>query len=94
MNYLDRPHLTARQVKRRIQSKDVAKVATDLISEGWTAVDAGHCIRVVCPCREGDGPISISIGSTIANPTWAARRIRRDAQRCPDEHEKIQARGQ
>lgn len=61
------------------QKSEVRKVLRALVAAGWTLREEGHWGRLHCPC----GCSAIHVPGTPRNPSHAARRILREARRCP-----------
>lgn len=54
-----------------------------LIAQGWTLTPSGHKYRLLCPC----GVSYVRVDGTPRDPDNHARRILREAARCPDRHQ-------
>jgi hypothetical protein len=67
--------------------KDVFAALLELEAGGWRIRRAGHKFQVYCPC--GRGGAKFSVGGTVSNPGNVARRIRRNAEHCPEHHELV-----
>lgn len=61
------------------QKSEVREVLRTLVADGWTLHGEGHWGRLRCPC----GCSRIQVPGTPRNPGQAARRILREARRCP-----------
>jgi hypothetical protein len=63
------------------QAPEIRKVLEDLAAQGWTLRKGGHWGILYCPCK----PLCMRIGvpGTKANPGNTARKIAREAARCP-----------
>ena len=61
----------------------VRRVIEQLIDKGWRIQEQGHKYNLLCPCGEG----RVRVDGTPANPQNHARRILREAERCPDRHD-------
>ncbi|GAA3745887.1 hypothetical protein [Salinactinospora qingdaonensis] len=59
--------------------KEIRRVLNDLAAKGWVVRKEGHWGRLYCDC----GCSCIQIPGSAKNVTRAARRIAREAQRCP-----------
>jgi len=66
--------LTRDEVRLRLK-KEVATVILEAMDYGYTVLDRGHGVVVVCPCGSRDhGPVST--GSTPKDPGREAKRLR------------------
>lgn len=65
------------------QHKVINAVIEELLAKGWEILEKGHRYRMHCPHHK----VYIRIDSTPKNPEGHARRMRREAARCPDRHE-------
>lgn len=54
-----------------------------LAKAGWRIRRQGHAFRLYCPCP-AEPHSTVRVDGTPRNPTMQARRITRDAARCPD----------
>ncbi|GAA4234699.1 hypothetical protein GCM10022254_40190 [Actinomadura meridiana] len=63
------------------KNKNIREVLKKLCDLGWTLRREGHGYRLYCPCSTKC--TTIPVGGTPANPSNAAMRITRAAQRCP-----------
>jgi hypothetical protein len=60
--------------------KEIREVLRALVAEGWTLRKEGHWGRLYCRC----GCLTISVpGTPGGKPERTARRIARQARRCP-----------
>ncbi|MCA1703496.1 MAG: hypothetical protein LC808_09655 [Actinobacteria bacterium] len=69
--------------KKLHQDKLVREAIEQLIARNWTLQESGHKYRLLCPCGEG----YVRVDGTPRDPANHARRILRDAAKCPDRHE-------
>jgi len=67
---------------RREVDREVFDVLVHLERRGWRLRRSGHKATLYCPC----GQDTIAVPGTAKNPGNAARRIAREAGRCPDGH--------
>jgi hypothetical protein len=65
--------------------KDIRKELKYWVDRGWILRRESHGFRLYCPCSRKC--TALSIGSTPANPSRTARRIRAAAQLCPKDPE-------
>lgn len=73
---------------RRELDKEVFEVVVELYRRGWKVRRQGHKFRLYCPCENREhGGRSIAVPGTSAKPVTQARRLRRNAEHCPDRHE-------
>ncbi|GAA3430539.1 hypothetical protein GCM10018954_001400 [Kutzneria kofuensis] len=70
-------------VTRWHQNKTINAAIQELVDAGWTVVEQGHRYRMWCPCNE----MWIRVDGTPKNPEGHARRMLREAARCPDRHD-------
>ncbi len=63
--------------------KTINAVLKKLVAQGWTLKPQGHLYHLLCPC----GRDRIRVDSTPRNPETQARRIKREAARCPNDHD-------
>ncbi len=72
-------------VRREIH-QDTYEVLESLVAAGWRLRRQGHKFLIYCcPC----GADWVRVDGTPKNPTNQARRIRREAARCPDRHDRL-----
>ena len=66
--------------------RELPAVLYELVGElagcGWRIRRQGHKFRLYCPCGTG----TVRIDGTPQNAENQARRARREAARCPDNH--------
>lgn len=55
----------------------------------WKIRKQGHGYRVYCPCKHEEGGTSAAVPGTSGRPESAARRLRRNAEHCPDGHDLV-----
>ncbi len=67
------------------KNTDIDDAITELEAEGRRLVREGHGFYLYCPCRDPRGRARID--SAPKNPSGQARRILREAGRCPDRHD-------
>lgn len=72
-------------IGRREVDPVIYELLQDLIAHGWRLRRQGHRFYVYCPCRDPDGRIRID--GTPRNPVAQARRARREARHCPNDHD-------
>jgi hypothetical protein len=60
---------------------EVRKVLEGLVDDGWVLCKEGHWGKLYCPCSPNC--TRITVPGTPKNPSVAARRIAREAARCP-----------
>ncbi|MFE6923819.1 hypothetical protein ACFVAV_22530 [Nocardia sp. NPDC057663] len=73
------------QIRKEID-KPIYVVVTELVEQrGFRIRRQGHKIALYCPCGP-DGRF-ITIGGTVRDADAAAKRIKRAAKRCPDQHD-------
>lgn len=74
------PQVTGKELSPSAHQKsEVRNVLRALVADGWTLRGEGHWGRLHCPC----GCSAIQVPGTPRNPGQAARRILREARRCP-----------
>lgn len=78
--------ITLADVGRREVDPVVYDLLVELIGRGWRLRRQGHKFRVYCPC--GDLRGMVRIDGTPQNPENHVRRARREAARCPSEHDR------
>ena len=71
----------ATDLRREVVS-EIFLVLVELEGRGWRLRRSGHKATLYCPC----GQDTIVVPGTPRNPGNAARRITREASRCPDRH--------
>ena len=64
------------------KDKTVNAAVVKLVAAGWTLREQGHLYHLQCPC----GQDFVRVDSSPKNPENHARRILREAARCPDNH--------
>lgn len=70
--------------ERDLQNRGLIRRAIEqLIGKGWRIQEQGHKYNLLCPCGQG----RVRVDDTPANPLNHARRILREAERCPDRHD-------
>lgn len=74
--------VSAQDVGREV-SPVVHRVLKELETKGWRLRRQGHKFYLYCPCGTG----RIRVDGTPQNPDSQAKRIRREAERCPQRHE-------
>jgi hypothetical protein len=72
---------------RRSVDKVIYEALKELDALGWKIRKQGHNIRLYCPCGHQSG--AFSVGGTVRSPGDTAKRIRKNAQNCPDKHDLI-----
>lgn len=78
---------SAASVRREIDDA-VFDVVKDLMAAGWRLRRQGHKFYIYCTCDEESTTRGrLRVDGTPRNPGTAARRLRRDAAKCPDRHE-------
>lgn len=67
---------------------EVYDAVLEAVEAGWMLAKQGHKWRLYCPCgtRDGADGAACSVPGTSRNPGNAARRLRRNLERCPDSH--------
>lgn len=74
---------------RRSLDQEVYEVVADLVkNKGWRLREQGHKYALYCPCKDGRANF-ITLPGTSKNPGNAAKRVKRSASRCPDQHDLI-----
>ncbi|MFF7457370.1 hypothetical protein [Kitasatospora sp. NPDC008115] len=66
---------------RDIQSKEIRDAIAPLIADGWRIFKEGHKARLRCPCD--NRCTTLPIPGTPRDAGNAAKRIKREASRCP-----------
>lgn len=69
-------------VGRREVPDVIYELLSELVGGGWRIRRQGHKFYLYCPCGTG----KIRIDGTPQNAVTQARRARREAARCPDNH--------
>jgi hypothetical protein len=59
--------------------KEMREVIAPLLEQGWALFKEGHKGRLVCPC----GCSSFPVAGTPRSAGTAAKRLKREALRCP-----------
>lgn len=77
--------------ERSSMDPDVYKAVAELCSAGWKLFRAGHGWRILCPCLtdEGRSVAGAPVPHTPSNPGSTARRLRRNAEHCPESHDLV-----
>ncbi|MGW6424209.1 hypothetical protein ACWF82_16170 [Nocardia sp. NPDC055053] len=73
------------QIRKEVHKAIYVVIAALVEVRGFRIRRQGHKIALYCPC--GPDGTFITIGGTVRDPDAAAARIKRAAQRCPDQHE-------
>lgn len=74
----------SRKVRKSLPS-EVYDAVRELTDAGWTLHEAGHKYRLRCPCYpDGRG---FPVPGSPSNAGNTARRVRRNAEHCPDQHD-------
>lgn len=72
------------EVGRREVEPVTYRLLEDLVAQGWRLRRQGHKFYVFCPCGDPGGRIRID--GTPRDAETQARRARREAAHCPDDH--------
>lgn len=75
---------TAGEVRRQLKAP-VYEVVAKRMGDGWRLRDEGHKFYLYCPC--GDPRGRFRVDGTPRDPDWHARRLDRDTEHCPDNHD-------
>lgn len=73
--------------ERSSMRPEMYAVVVELEAQGWRLRRQGHGWRMYCPC--GAGGAAFPIPHTPANPANVAKRLRRNAELCPNSHELV-----
>jgi hypothetical protein len=65
----------------------IYEVLEELDGLGWRIRRQGHNLRVYCPCDRDSGGRGVAVPGSPRVPERDARRLRRNAELCPDSHE-------
>jgi len=77
--------VSAASVRREV-APEIFEVIVELEARGWRIRRQGHKFYAYCPCDAAVG-VKLRIDGTPRNPSGQARRLRRQAAHCPDNHE-------
>ena len=81
----DDPALGPAEIRKIWKGKpDLVKALLEAREAGWRIVPEGKHYRAFCPC---EARATFSVAGTPKSPSAAARRVRRDASRCPACHD-------
>ena len=73
---------------RKKLDKEVFAAVMELDAQGWKITKQGHAYRSYCPCDgRAAGGRGFHVPGTAPNPGNVARRLLRNAERCPDNHD-------
>lgn len=61
----------------------------ELERQGWKFRKQGHGYRAYCPCDTRNGGRGAAIPGSPGRPGNAAKRLLRNAEHCPDQHDLI-----
>ncbi|MGN6128737.1 MAG: hypothetical protein ACTHOK_00175 [Nocardioidaceae bacterium] len=78
-----------RSIRRQVDDAIYEALLTLCEQHGWRLRVQGHKFRVYCPCGHAGGGRGASVPGTSKHPESAARRLLRNAEHCPDNHELI-----
>ena len=80
--------LTVAQIRKKYQGRysAVGDAVIYLVTQkDFIVRDQGHGVRLYCPC--GPSGIQFSVNGTPKNPSGHARKVSRQGEHCPDDHD-------
>lgn len=77
--------LDGARLRKRLQP-EVYEAVMELLDQGWKIRKGGHGYRLFCPCSDDPTARGFPVPGSAASAGNTARRIRRNAEHCPDSH--------